>query len=288
MKVENAVALYLKDVEVTYAAKTHRAYSQRLVLFVSLLGHRALARLRSDDIATFVTAARVRPDGRLYAPDTVRLTIVAFEQFQKWAIRVGHLKAPITNGTIPKPPGRMRERVPTGEEQYALLSHATQEFKRIFQALRVSGARPAELTAANIADYDIGHGLIVLDEHKSSRRQRRSRRIGVGHKLREVMQETIAGRTEGPLFLDEKGLRWRPQQLSARFRRYRDKAGLSKDIVLYSATRHEHGMRITKQLGIFAANHSLGHSPKSLDATMRYAHADDRRLGGYQDAVYDF
>lgn len=284
MQVAKAVEQFLEWVSVHRSPKTHKAYKQRINSLVQTLGTRSLSRLRPVDVDRFVAASQRAASGRRFAPDTIRLSIVAFEQFQKWAIRSGHLRQPI-QARIPKPKGRLRQRIPSGEEQFAILANATRPFRLIFLALRISGARPSELTGADIAHYDRRQGLIVLDEHKTAGRTSQTRRIGVGHRLRELLDEATTGRTSGPLFLDERGLRWRMPQLSARYRRLRDKAGLSRELVLYSATRHEHGMRVTRQLGLFAANHSLGH--RCLEATMRYTHADDRQLGGYQDQVYD-
>lgn len=278
MRVSTAVSRYLRWVKLNLTAKTHKTYKERLCGFTQHFKSAELADLREPQLESFFRSL-------CCSPDTLRLTLTAFEQFQRWAVRERYLRYAIC-APIRKPKGRQRQRIPTEDEQRAILENGTDEFRRIFQALRLSGARPKELCGADIEDYDQVASLIILQEHKTCGRSGKARRIGVGYRLREILRVEIGDRETGPIFRDEKGLRWRPNQLSARYRRLRNKAGLSKELVLYSATRHEHGTRTTRKLGIHAAAHSMGHA--SIMTTMRYTHPDDKELPRYQDLVYDF
>lgn len=279
MTLGTAVQRYLIWVENHLSRKTHRTYSERLRRLIERFGESKLTEVDEDELEIFLSQR-----GGL-APDTQRLTITAFEQFQKWAMSRRHINGPLCP-PVRKPKGRQRRRLPTDEEQRQILELATDSFRRIFTALRLTGARPAELCNANIEDYDSIASLIILESHKTFVRTSQSRRIGVGYRLREILRVEIGDRTSGPIFRDERGDRWRVNQLSARYRRYRNKAGLSRELVLYSATRHEHGTKLTRKLGIRAAAHSMGHA--SIMTTMRYDHPDDRELSRYQDQVYDF
>ncbi len=90
---------------------------------------------------------------------------------------------------------------------------------------------------------DIGYHGRTLKEHKTARKTGQVRRIPVGRKLGELLNQTIGSRTEGPVFLGPSGRGWRMENLSRTYSRLRDEAGLLKDLVLYLA-RHECGTKV--------------------------------------------
>ncbi len=121
----------------------------------------------------------------------------------------------------------------------------------------------------------------MLVEHKTSAKTGKPRVIGVGAKLEVLLRESIGQRTEGPIFQTASGRPWTPQRLSSVYRELRNAAGLPKDLVLY-LSRHEHGTKLTKSLGIYAAMDALGHT--SIKTTQRYAHTTPEERAAAQDA----
>jgi integrase len=110
-------------------------------------------------------------------------------------------------------------------------------------------AVPGELCRATIADVDRANRVITLKEHKTARKTGQVRRIPIGRKLGELLDQAIGDRTDGPVFLSPSGRVWNVGNLSRTYSRLRDQAGLPKDLVLYLA-RHECGTKICREKGI--------------------------------------
>lgn len=130
---------------------------------------------------------------------------------------------------------------------------------------------------------DRERNLIILKKHKTVKKLQRPREIGVGRIMARLLIRAIGERTEGPIFLDEKGKRWKEEKLSRKYTKLRNELGISKELVLYCA-RHEHGTKVCRKHGIAAAQHSLGHS--DIHTTQRYVHPDPAQLAGYQDSLF--
>src|SRR5262245_21202214 len=81
-------------------------------------------------------------------------------------------------------------------------------------ALRQCSARPGELCRATIADIDRTSRVIVLREQKTVCKTGKPRRIPIGRKLAELLEQAIGERNEGPIFLSPSGKGWSVQNLS--------------------------------------------------------------------------
>ena len=90
--------------------------------------------------------------------------------------------------------------MPTSADTETLLAKASPAFLLIYSALRQCGARPGELCRATIADVDRANRVITLKEHKAVRKTGQPRRIPIGRKLGELLDQAIGTRTEGPVF----------------------------------------------------------------------------------------
>lgn len=285
MKTKRAIDMYIAEVEANLSYATLRSYRGRLVKLAERLGGKKVAKLSEGKITEWIDDLTHWPDGRSKAPDTIRLTLIAWEQFQKFCIRQELIPEPIYKPEK-KPGGRKRTRIPTALEQARIFREALRrgkrEFAQIFHCLRLCGARPGELAKADISHFDRERNLISLKEHKTAKKTQMAREIGVGRTMRRVMDRCIGTRDVGPIFLDEKLTRWKPEKLSRTYRKLRDRLGLSRELVLYCA-RHEHGTNACRTHGIHAAQHSLGH--RDIQTTQRYVHPDSLMLAGYQDAM---
>jgi hypothetical protein len=120
-----------------------------------------------------------------------------------------------------------------------------------------------------IGDVDRVNQVIALKEHKTARKTRRPRRILIGRKFGELLDQEIGDRTEGPVFLSPRGKQWKVANRSGTYSRLRDLAGLTRDLVLYLA-RHECGTKICRKKGIEYTRRLLG---QQADLKHMIAHA---------------
>ena len=206
---------------------------------------------------------------------------MALERLQKFALQNNLLDMPVF-GILEKPWVGRRDRVPTPAETEAILMDASPEFRLIYSSLRQCGARPGELCRATIADVDRANRVITLKEHKTARKTGQDRRIPIGRRLGDLLDQAIGDRTEGPVFLSPSGRAWKVGNLSRTYSRLRDQAGLPKDLVLYLA-RHECGTKICREKGIEYARRLLGHT--DIATTQRYMHLDEKELADAQDLI---
>ena len=282
MTVAALVPLFLAWCGQHRSPATARFYGMGLRGVVARLGDRAVAELRQHEVETALAEAGRRADGSPLAPDTLRRNAIAFQVFQAWCVKNRYLSEPVVE-KLEKPPGRQRDRIPEPEEIRRLLDGAPADFVLIYTALRLCGARPNELVGATITDYDAGAGTITRATHKTARKTGKPRVIPVGRQLAALIARATAGRAEGPLFLRADGRPWTVGELSATFRRRRDKLGLPKDLCLY-LTRHEHGTRLLEQCrDLKAVADALGHA--DIKTTQRYVHKTAAELRRNQDAL---
>lgn len=248
MLVKDVVAAFLKWIDENRSANTHRFYAGRLGAFLSRFGEVHFDTIDPWDIEAYFASVNrwtedKRPEdkalGEPKAPDTIRSNIVAFERLQNFAIKLGVLATPFE--LPPRPEGVVRTRLPTSEEVEAIKAEGTPHFRLVYEALRISGARPAQLARVRISDWDRLNNLLEIRSDSVVSVKKKSS-IRIGSKLEELLRKSIGKRTDGPIFVSPRGKAWTPASLSATFRRARDRAKLDSEIVLYSA-KHEHDAR---------------------------------------------
>jgi integrase len=270
----------LRDRWLTHVASTRKPatvlqYRKRTNLMLRRLGTLPVAQLTADQITTHLAAVNA---GR--APDTVRANIVAWEQFQRWAIADKHLTAPLT-APMRKPQGRERQVLPTEQQVDAIMAACPPDFRLLYRALRVSGARPMELVNATIEMIDRAQQVIVVGDHKTAGKTGKPRLIAIGHTLDQILREAIGTRIKGRIFLTSSRMPWTVERASRIFRGLRDRLQCPRELCLY-LTRHEHGTQIYAKTGdLKAVADALGHT--QLATSNRYAKSSPETLAKKQD-----
>lgn len=281
MRVQDSIDAYVASLEQRgRKPATVRQYRVRLASFRAKYGELDLEALTREQLAEHLERQRTFADGRPKAPDTVRADAVALEQWQKWGVGAGHLAAPLLVG-LKKPKGRERDQLPTPEESQRILAHGAEDFRDVYRALRLTGARPGELVGAQIEDIDSRAGEIVLRDHKTAGKTGKPRRIAIGHAaLKEILARQIGERRTGPIFRRSSGRAWTVPALSTAYRTARRAAGLPEGLVLYLA-RHEHATQLYRQTqDLKAVADALGHT--QLSTTMRYTRVESETLKKHQ------
>jgi integrase len=281
MTVKALTQMYLDSLTKRRSLNTQRFYAGRLSAFVRMFGERKCKSLKRKQVEKYFEAVNYWPDGTEKAPDTVRGNMVAFEQWQKFAVKQGELKKPIVED-LEKPAGRMRERLPTEAEVELIKANSKPAFAIVYQALRQCGARPNELARATVADWDRERRQIVLQHHKTVRKTGQSRKIAVGERMEALILESLGDRTTGHMFVTTTGKPWTTESLSSSFRKARNAAGLDRQLVLYS-TRHEHLTAVYRAKGELAAADAGGHT--STNMLKRYVKISKEDRCNTQDSI---
>ena len=162
------------------------------------------------------------------------------------------------------------------------MAAAHRPFQLIYSALRLLRRQTKRIVPACLSHIDEETNCIVLKDHKTAAKTGRQRIIPIGSKLQAIIDESLAGRIDGHLFLRANGKPWTTDSLGAKFRRLRERLGLPRDLVLYLA-RHEFATR--KARGIYEAGQALGHS--DIKTTQRYAHLDLADIRRAQEAAFE-
>jgi integrase len=105
-------------------------------------------------------------------------------------------------------------------------------FRSILLALRLSGARPGEVTQLRVEDVPKPAWQIL--EHKNRRKTRKPRMIYPSPCLQTLAAIHAHGRVSGPLFLANDKEPWTYSKIRRRFERLRKRAKAPKECVAYS------------------------------------------------------
>lgn len=264
---------------------TLRQYRGRLRPLAAAFANQAWEDLSREDLLNWIHDANRWPSGHARAgqeksKSTQRANLIAVQMLQDYSREFQGGTRKLKKVDLKKPGVSRRERIPTPDEVLRILERAPAEWALVYRALRLTGARPSELTGAKIVDL---HGnVLVLAEHKTSRKTGAPRKIPLGSQVAPLFSQAIDSRTEGAIFLDGGGKPWTVAKLSRIFRRLRGQLGLTPDLVLYSA-RHEFGTAVAKRYGILQAKELLGHT--DIATTQRYTHLTEDELRQFQEGA---
>lgn len=284
MLVKDLVDRYLSYQARHWTEATVKYYTQGLKWLKRDLGDREWNQLERDEVIAGLDRANTNPKtGSAWKNETIRRNITALEQIQKFGLDQYDLDIVMRPRDLKKPPGTKREAIPTDEELLSIFEAGEKHSVALglaFRSLAASGMRPGELCRANIADLSDERDLILLRKHKTMRKTGKPKRVALGDGLKILVKSAVKDRTEGPIWLDETGKRWKEAKLSRLFRERKNRLGLNPDLVLYSL-RHWKGTQVARKFGIHAAMHVLGHS--QVTTTQRYLHPNDDDARTWQD-----
>ncbi len=167
------------------------------------------------------------------------------------------------------------------EDQIKLLEHIPEEDRHIIAFLALHGQRPAEARALRVKDVNLGKRTIIISSTFSGRTLM-DRRKGRGAKPVEIpihpeLYDFIASRVSQSLpgaFLftnPRNGQPYSANKLRRIWEDVRSKAGVSRDLRLYDATRHSFASQLREAgVPIESIKDHLGHA--DIRTTLKYAH----------------
>jgi site-specific recombinase XerD len=141
----------------------------------------------------------------------------------------------------------------------------------LFELMLTAGLRVGSAVGIDVEDLDLARGIVHLRKPKGGHDE-------IAHLPRhtaDLIAPFAATRTTGPLFASTRGRRLTTRHVQRLFTRYATDADLS--VSSTHALRHTFAMTLYERTGdVLLVQKALRH--RSLESTMVYARADDRRL----------
>jgi site-specific recombinase XerD len=141
----------------------------------------------------------------------------------------------------------------------------------LFELMMTAGLRVGSAVNLDIEDLDLARGIVHLRSTKGGHDE-------IAHLPRhtaDLIASFATGRTTGPLFASTRYKRLTTRHVQRLFTRYATDAALS--VSSTHALRHTYAMDLYERTGdVLLVQKALRH--RSLESTMVYARADDRRL----------
>jgi integrase len=240
----------------------------------------------------------LRP-GKRWGGEAVRVAAASLKAALNWAVKSGLIpKNPLHGLELPSPRSRGREALlgnSTAEVMEAhrkILDATPPSFHPFLTLLKLTGARPSEITNATAADFDPALGAIVYHAEHTRRKGETGHKTGGKGKTRTILltgdalaivRDRVQRYPTGPLFAVNEAAKpgqRRPlsiEVLCHRFKQIREKTGL-KSFTPYSY-RHTFAtewLKAGKSIDVLAA--ILGNSPAIIRKHYSHLLADPGAL----------
>lgn len=263
--VAELIPLYLRQLDVK--PKTKYDSRNRLNWFAKRFGSVEVAKL--DPLAV---DEEIRATG--WKPNTRRQSANVIGAFVRWCGR--------SQFRLKRPPveSRGEKSIITPDEIAKLIAAATGDFAALLRVLWLCGCRPSEARNMTAENVNWSAGVVVLREHKLSRKTSKPRLIHLSDEALAVIEQQRAIHRSGYLFRSSwDGGQIREWEAYRLMRRARKKAGVRKEVTAYF-TRHTYATRLL-EAGVPDSDVAalLGHSGTAM-LHQCYSHvaANARRL----------
>lgn len=208
-------------------AKTIRTKFKQVV-WDDPLGELQLSQLAREDVREWRDRLK---DGRL--PRSVNRIVRDLRAGLNRAVKEGHIGNPAAWKIEPlvddTDDGGKTAVFLTHKQRAALIEAANDEGGLFFRGLELTGARPGELAAATVADFDPAGGTIRLSHRKGRPARLRTRAVVLSHEGSSFFKEQAKGKLPAaPLFISPDRKPWDRHEWARAFREARKQA--NKDL----------------------------------------------------------
>ncbi len=269
---------FLDDVKARKRPETHRAYQDRLLRALRVLG----TELRVGEVGKLHLAKIEQALIATHSPTTIKDTLAVVQTVFNWAVRHDLLEVNPLAG-YQKPRARMRTRVIEEAEFRSLLRHSDASFRKALIALRLTGCRPGELRELIWEWVDLDNGLWILPLHKTitTQRQPRPRMIPLPApiwRLCRLLAQQPHQHADH-VFTNSRGKPYTKDCFCRKLARVRKRARIGlkggERLVLYSA-RHTFATHSAGRVTDMELAELMGHT--DTRTTRRYVHLNAGRL----------
>lgn len=266
--------LYLDWSEAEHKPSTHDWYKGHLQSFVDSCGKLPGSSITPADVSRWLAARKkaAQAKKRSFGQSSKRGAITAIKAVWAWAEKNGYLTEDRLR-RIERPPMRKRRPLTVAEIAAIFAEVKDQAFRDFLTALRLTGARPAEV--ASVTAAQVKGDTWVLDVHKTD---------GTGETrviyLTEEMQALTTRRVKlfpsGPIFRQHRGKRpWNRNAIRCRFRRLRKKLKLDAGAVCYGLRHLYVTEALERGVPVASLAQLVGHRDYKMIQDV-YAHLRDR------------
>jgi site-specific recombinase XerD len=179
---------------------------------------------------------------------------------------------PINKRQIPLYRGKRRLPKILRDEELNVFFNACEnyEYKTIFMLIYGTGLRISEAVNLRLEDVDSKNMRLFVRNGKGERERYTVLPKASLEMLRKYYKIYKPKHSEGYMFLNEDGNPLTAERLRVFFRRYRRKAGISEDFIVYSL-RHSFATKLVEEgVPLVQVKELLGHS--CIRSTMTYVH----------------
>jgi site-specific recombinase XerD len=229
-------------------------------------GQLKVSQLTENHIDAWLRARKV-------GPSTRRGAITALKRLLSWGIKKRRIaENPLKDMERPEM-GRRRPLTPA-EFEAIFAAVSDQEFRDVLTALRLTGARPAEV--AGVTATDVHGDVWLLEEHKTRGKTGKPRVIYLNAEMVELTAKLMGKNPTGPLFRNTDGNRWTRNAIRCRFRNLRKKLGLEAGVVCYGLRHAFVTDALERGVPIATLAEIVGHSDTKMISAV-YSHLNERR-----------
>lgn len=165
------------------------------------------------------------------------------------------------------------------EQRQALFSKCSLDLQHLLQALLLTAARPGEIAACLVSDFDRKHGTLRIRESKTGERVVTLSTAAIEF-FKELSQDRIGN---GPLILRANGTRWQKDAWKKPIRKAVASAGLPSDVVLYSLRHAAISEMISGGMATAVVAMLAGTSAAMIEA--HYGHLNHRKTREQLDNI---
>ncbi|MBI3866457.1 MAG: tyrosine-type recombinase/integrase [Planctomycetia bacterium] len=124
----------------------------------------------------------------------------------------------------------IKKRALTTEEFGKLLEKSAPHYRTLIEFAFVAKVRVYDLINARIEAINTEKGYLRLEDEAVTGRKIKNRKVILSEKSKKILDEAIAGRTKGLIFLNSRGTEWTITYVSSEFRKLRKRLGFPKGV----------------------------------------------------------
>lgn len=247
------------------------------------IGATNLDRLRSNHVSAWRNAQLVEDgddDDLRRSKDSANRNLTALKAALNWALEQRLVATDAGWKSVVRFPnaGRRRERFLSPEERGALIGACEPHLAALATVLLLTGARPGEIAACNVGDFDRKQGTLALSGKTGQRVVTLSTTAAV------FLKEQAARKLpSAPLLADAYGNRWNKDGWKKRIKVAARAAGLPDDVVLYTLRHVAISEMIAGGVDTFLVAKLAGTSTAMIDK--HYGHLRHEQTRARLDAV---